>query len=122
MSDRVTFVIPSRLWLTSNRPAQNMAARARLVRELHELAHFMAIFHKLDPTTGPVAAHWTIRYLRVSGSTRETRATRSQRPRRFSMGWCLAGYPMTAPRTWWPRPSGAGRTSTAHPTTKSRSC
>lgn len=62
MADRVTFTIPPRLWLTANRPAQHMAARARLVRELHELAHFMAIFHKLSPTTGPVLVTWTIRY------------------------------------------------------------
>ena len=62
MTDRVTFTIPARLWLTANRPAQNMAHRARLVRELHEHAHFMAIFHKLDPIAGPVHVHWTIRY------------------------------------------------------------
>lgn len=62
MADRVTFTIPPRLWLTANRPAQHMAARARLVRELHELAHFTAIMQRLQPISGPVSIHWTIRY------------------------------------------------------------
>ena len=59
---KVTFTIPSSLWLTANRPAQHMAARARLVRELHQLAHFTAILQGLQPITGPVALHWLIRY------------------------------------------------------------
>jgi hypothetical protein len=58
----LTFTIPKDLWLTSNRPAQNMAYRSRLVRDLHALAAETATVAHLEPIAGQVAAHWTVRY------------------------------------------------------------
>ena len=57
-----TFTIPKHLWLTSNRPAQNMAHRSRLVRDLHAIAYATALAVKLNPLTGPVHAVWTVNY------------------------------------------------------------
>lgn len=62
MTDRVAFVIPSAVWLTANRPAQNMAYRSRLVTELHSIASLAARSQGLAPIAGRVAAHWTVRY------------------------------------------------------------
>lgn len=57
-----TFTIPKALWLTSNRPAQNMAHRSRLVRDLHAIAYATALTQGLEPVTGPVHVNWTVRY------------------------------------------------------------
>ena len=57
-----TFTIPKALWLTSNRPAQNMAHRSRLVRDLHAIAYATAADCELIPVTGPVHAVWTVNY------------------------------------------------------------
>ncbi len=62
MTDRVTFTIPANVWLTANRPAQNMAHRSRLVTYLHSIASLAARSQGLVPAVGRVAAHWTVRY------------------------------------------------------------
>lgn len=63
MTTEVTVVIPKRLWLTSNRHGIHRGHRAAIVRELHDemlKAAYRAGLAKHG--SGPVAAHWTIRY------------------------------------------------------------
>lgn len=59
---RLDFPIPKRLWLTSNRPAQHMAARARLIRDLHQLAITTAADIDMEPVDDRIDATWTIHY------------------------------------------------------------
>jgi len=54
------FTIPKALWLTSNRQIANRGYRQRIVSDLHTIAGIAA--SKLDPISGQVAAHWTVRY------------------------------------------------------------
>lgn len=58
----VTFTIPKPLWLSANRPATNFGYRARIVRDLHDLAVLSARRDKLRGVVGKVAADWTVRY------------------------------------------------------------
>lgn len=63
MTRIVTFAIPKALWLTSNRHTTNRPHRARIVRDLHELA--FATAHKAGLErfgAGPVRADWSVRY------------------------------------------------------------
>ena len=59
---KLTVTVPSGLWLTANRPAQNMGFRSALVRNLHALAASQARTQGLEPITAPVHVNWTIRY------------------------------------------------------------
>lgn len=58
----VTFNIPKRLWLSANRPATNFGYRARIVRELHDIAYTTAYFQQLKPIEGQVAVEWHVAY------------------------------------------------------------
>lgn len=56
----LAFTIPKPLWLTSNRHMPNRGYRARIVRDLQDLAVLAA--RDLPPIAGTVAAIWTVRY------------------------------------------------------------
>lgn len=58
----VYFTIPKPLWLSANRPATNFGYRARIVRDLHDLAIASARRDKLRGIAGQVTADWTVRY------------------------------------------------------------
>lgn len=58
----LTFTIPPNLWLTANRHTVNRGHRKAQVDGLHALAILTARQARVEPITGPVAAHWTIRY------------------------------------------------------------
>lgn len=58
----LTFSIPPGLWLTANRHHANRAYRARIVRDLHDLAVAVARQARNEAIYGPVAADWTVRY------------------------------------------------------------
>lgn len=58
----VTFLIPKPLWLSANRPATNFGYRARIVRDLHQLAMSSARSQHLAPIVGQVAVEWTVAY------------------------------------------------------------
>lgn len=58
----LTFTIPPESWLTSNRHDIHRGQRARIVRELHAVAHLTARCARLQPIDGAVTAHWTVRY------------------------------------------------------------
>lgn len=63
MTRAVTFAIPKALWLTSNRHTTNRPHRARIVRDLHDLAAMTAVLERLERFgAGPVRCDWTIRY------------------------------------------------------------
>lgn len=62
MTTSLTFTIPKPLWLTSNRHITNRPYRARLVRDLHELAAASATVARIAPIDGQVHVHWTVRY------------------------------------------------------------
>ncbi|ROR91731.1 hypothetical protein EDD33_2606 [Nocardioides aurantiacus] len=62
MITELTFEIPKSLWLTSNRHIVNLPYRARLVRDLHQLAAATATIARLEPVKGQVHVHWTVRY------------------------------------------------------------
>lgn len=58
----LTFTIPKPLWLSANRPATNFGYRARIVRDLHQLAIAAATSSSLRPIVGQVSADWQIGY------------------------------------------------------------
>ena len=58
----VTFRIPPRLWLTSNRHHTDRKHRAAIVRELHEVAGWTIRQAHLTPHTSPVRVDWTVHY------------------------------------------------------------
>lgn len=63
MTTDLTFTIPADLWLTSNRHTTNRGHRARIVRDLHDLAIATAQARRgLCAIGGPVWASWTVRY------------------------------------------------------------
>ncbi len=62
MTTELTFTIPPDLWLTSNRHHTNRPYRARLVRDLHDIAAGVALADRIAPVEGQVHAHWTVRY------------------------------------------------------------
>lgn len=62
MTSTLTFTIPKALWLTANRPAQNMGFRSAKVRQLHDLARETATAATLWPIDGQVHVSWTVRY------------------------------------------------------------
>ncbi|MBN8882985.1 MAG: hypothetical protein J0H73_11810 [Salana multivorans] len=63
----LAFTIPKRLWLSSNRPARNLAYRSRLVRALHQIAIDAASEIDMEPIDERVHAIWTIHYPRGVG-------------------------------------------------------
>ena len=68
MTTTLTFTIPANLWLTSNRQIANRGYRQRIVGDLQQIAGAAVCVKqherggRFDPITGPVAAHWTVRY------------------------------------------------------------
>lgn len=58
----LTFTIPPAEWLTSNRHGIHRGQRARIVRDLHDIAIVTAQAARILPILGPVAVDWTIRY------------------------------------------------------------
>lgn len=56
----LTFTIPKKLWLTSNRHIANRGYRQRIVTDLQVLAALVGRPH--PPIDGCVSAHWTVRY------------------------------------------------------------
>lgn len=59
---KLTFTIPKALWLTANRHTTNRGHRARIVRDLHDLALVTARKSRTEPVTGVVGAVWTVHY------------------------------------------------------------
>ena len=60
MTTELTISIPRALWLTSNRANSNRGYRARIVRDLQDLAIVAARGHR--PIVGTVSVIWTVRY------------------------------------------------------------
>lgn len=58
----LTFTIPADLWLTSNRQSNNRGHRARIVRDLQNVAIVAAREAGAIGMTGPVSVDWTVRY------------------------------------------------------------
>ena len=58
----LVFLVPPRLWLTSNRHHTNLGALSALRGGLHDLAALTVAQARPEPITGPVDAVWTIRY------------------------------------------------------------
>lgn len=62
MSDRVTFVVPNKLWLSSNRPVANRGWLQSIRNDLHDLAIWSARAQHLDRVHGQALACWTVSY------------------------------------------------------------
>lgn len=75
----VSFAIPDALWMSSNRPITQHGYRARIVRELHDLAGWTwrASRRGAPPAVAtPCTAEWTIHY--PAGTGDEVDASNAQ--------------------------------------------
>ncbi len=62
MTTELTFTIPKKFWLTSNRQVPNHGFRRSIVTGIHDLVTRKLAEVDPEPIAGPVHAHWTIRY------------------------------------------------------------
>lgn len=58
----LVLTIPSKLWMSANRPIANHGYKARIVRDIHTLVWAEAVRQKLEPISGLVAVDWFIAY------------------------------------------------------------
>ncbi|RLP12247.1 hypothetical protein [Propionibacterium australiense] len=70
----VEFVVPERLWMSSNRPVTDVRYRKRLVDGLHALAAWQARRARLAAPAPVCAACWTVSYPWRTGRADPTNA------------------------------------------------
>lgn len=66
----LTFTIPPTCWMSANRQVPNHGYRRKLVSEVHAIVTAEHHRARPEPITGPVAAHWEIRYPKGVGWTK----------------------------------------------------